>query len=780
MNFFRKQKCIASGISLIVLAHGAALAQQSQDQAEDGTQEKKFETITVTAQKREQSLNDVPMSVTALTGDQLAARGVTDVQDLVKFTPGLSYVDSGGAAPVFSLRGVGFFDTAIGARPTVTVYQDEMPLPFSIMAQGASLDLERVEVLKGPQGTLFGQNSTGGTINYVAAKPTQDFQAGGAVSYGSYETVDATGYVNTPLGSGAALRVSGRVLEGGDWQRSYTRDADLGAKRFVQARALLELTPTERLTINLNVNGFTDKSDTQAGQLVGTVFQYPAFIDTAVPIVANYPVAPEDNRAADWGPIDDLRRDNEYYQASLRGDYEISDSLTLTSLTSYSEMEVDQKMDQDGTDQMATYTRVVGGVSSLSQEVRLSGDFGPAAFVIGGNYALDKSSQSDQFRLPYTTAANGTIPGYVLTSNNPEGRQRFETVAAFANADINLSDALVAHAGVRATNVVLDSAACTRISNVVGDEGEAVTFLINLIRSGSGLGPIPLLQDGECLSFDETFTPGRFKDTLDEDNVSWRVGLDWKPAPQTLVYANISRGFKSGSMSIISAAQQLQFAPVTQESVTAYEIGFKAPIVRGALDATGAVFYYDYKDKQLLGRRPVIIGVAPALVNVPESRVQGAEFQVNAYPVDGLTMFVAGTYLDTKVTSDFNDFSILSLPSNFKGDRFPYTPEWQFVGDVEYEFSLGDQLNAFVGANANYRSKTTAGFGSDPRLDIDGYTLVDARAGVRSDSGSWEASVFVRNLTDEYYWTNTARVSDIIRRLPGEPRFWGVRLSFQM
>ena len=129
--------------------------------------------IVVTAQKRSESVNSVPMSITALSGSDLRAHGVTDVAGLVKVTPGFNAIDSGFGTPVYYLRGVGFFDSSLAAKPTVTVYQDEVPVPYSVMTAGASFDLERVEILKGPQGTLFGSNATGGAINYVVAKPTR-------------------------------------------------------------------------------------------------------------------------------------------------------------------------------------------------------------------------------------------------------------------------------------------------------------------------------------------------------------------------------------------------------------------------------------------------------------------------------------------------------------------------------------------------------------------------------------------------------------------------------
>lgn len=733
--------------------------------------------IIVTAQKREQTLSDVPMSITALTGSQLADRGITDVQSLTKVTPGLSFVESGSGVPVYSLRGVGFFDTTVGARPTVSVYLDEVALPFSIMSQGAALDLQRVEVLKGPQGTLFGQNSTGGAINYIAAKPTGAFHAGGSVNLGRFETVDATGYLDMPLGQDVALRVSARALHSGDWQRSYTRDDTLGAKRFLHGRAILELRPTERLTINLAASGFRDRSDTQAAQLIGRVYNFPA-ATPSIPAVVNYPVAPHDNRAADWGPVGGLRRDNRFVQFSARGDYEIAESLTLTSITAYSHMNVDQLVDQDGTDQLASLNHIVGRLSSFSQEVRLVGGFGPATVTVGGNYALDKSSEQNIFLFPYTTSANATVPGFIVDATTPDARQKFRTIAGFGNLDLTLTDSLTAHGGIRLTRVVLDSAACAR----VGDEqtSQGITFLINLLRSRSGLGAIPAVPVGACYSFDRSFTPGQFTDRLKESNISWRLGLDWKPTPQTLIYANVSRGYKSGSAPTLIATEQSQFAPVVQEAVTAYEVGAKVPIVRRMLEATGAIFYYDYTDKQVLGRRPTIIGLQPGLVNVPKSRLKGAEIQFNAFPARGLTLVAAGTYLDSKVTGDFNNFTILSTPANFRGDRYPYTPKWQFVGDAQYEFDVSEGLKAFTGVNATYRSGATSGFGNDDRLNIDAYTLVDVRAGVRSRPAKWEASIFIRNLTNQYYWTNVARLSDVIRRYAGEPRVYGLRLAVNM
>ncbi|KQX25650.1 TonB-dependent receptor [Sphingomonas sp. Root50] len=750
---------------------GPALAApvEPQDEAAPGE-------IIVTAQKREQTLSDVPMSVTALSGEQLSIRGIASVESLVKVTPGLSYVESGNGVPVYSLRGVGFFDNALGARPTVSVYQDEVPLPFLSMAQGAALDLARVEVLKGPQGTLFGQNATGGAINYIAAKSTRDLSAGLTASYGRFGTIDANGYVSGQLASGVGFRASGRVLRGGDWQRSVARDASLGQKRFYQGRLLLELQPGERTSIRLAATGFRDKSDTQAAQLQQLIVQVPAFAAN-VPLIFTFPKAPADNRAADWDAGRDYGRDSRFYQFSARAEHELGDALRVTSLTAYAHMKVHHLVDQDGMPVTASLNDISGRLSSFYQELRFSGESGPVQFVVGGNYQRDKTDEFDRLRSPYTTFHFSSLPLGTGSALDLDSHQRARTIAAFANVDVELNSRFTVHGGLRYTRDKLHHEGCP----LAGDADTARTFSsrFSALRAQRGLGAI-VIPVGGCLSLNDTLTPTRDDGDLKEDNLSWRTGLDWKPGPRTLVYLNVSRAYKAGSASPIPSFGVQALAPVTQESVLAYEAGFKVPIVARMLEATGAVFYYDYSDKQLLGRKvvePNILGALPGVVNVPTSRIKGAEFQVNAYPSSGLTLSVGGTYINSEVTGDFNNFTILSVPRNFKGDSFPYTPKYQLVADGQYDAPLAGDLNAMVGFTINYRSETNAGFGSDPRLKIHEYSLIDARTGIRAADRSWSATVFVRNLMNTYYWTNIARLSDAIRRYAGQPRTYGLELS---
>ncbi|HKR46405.1 MAG TPA: TonB-dependent receptor plug domain-containing protein, partial [Paraburkholderia sp.] len=209
----------------------------------------RLEEIVVTAQKKAETANRVGMSITALSEDTLAKRGVVTTADLAKVVPGFSYSNALYGTPVYTLRGMGFNDTSSAAAPAVALYVDEVPLPFPILASIAPIDVERVEVLKGPQGTLFGQNSTGGAINYIAAKPTDMFQAGGTFTYGRFNDALTEAFVSGPISSTLKGRLAVSGETGGDWQRSYTRSDGLGEKRKLSVRPLLNWNPTEKLAL---------------------------------------------------------------------------------------------------------------------------------------------------------------------------------------------------------------------------------------------------------------------------------------------------------------------------------------------------------------------------------------------------------------------------------------------------------------------------------------------------------------------------------------------------
>lgn len=733
------------------------------------------EEIVVTAQRRSQTLSDVPISVTAQTGEQLVQKGISDVQDLVKVTPGLSSAESGRGVPVFSLRGVGFFEQAIGGRPTVSVYLDEAPIPFSVEAAGVSFDLERVEVLKGPQGTLFGQSSTGGAINYIAAKPRDTFEAGLIGSYGRFNSVDLQGYVTGSLSPTLAARLAVRTRQGGDWQRSYTRNDKRGAQDFTQARLLLDWKPTERLWVAININGFHDASDMQAPQFIGYRRASPVIQN-----LVNYPVAPPDPRAADWDSGKDYVRNNKFIQATGRIDYRISSAFRVISLTSYSHEDVYQFSDGDGTTVTNYDPRVTGSLESISQELRLSGEVGRLNVLVGASYGRDRTSESNEIILPYSLNARLSVTPIPFDHPATSSNQRFETYAAFTDLTYRLTDRVRLTGGVRYTKQNLDYNGCLYVFNQ--SSADAYTVQLNVLRARAGLGSIVPLVPGQCASVDNNLNPTRAFGTLDEDNVSWRGVLDFKPTPRTLLYASVSKGYKAGSAPAPAATSNAQFLPVRQESVLAYEAGLKTSLFDRRVDFSTAAFYYDYRDKQLLGRNiftPNIFGPVSALVNIPKSRVYGWEGQLTVRPTRGLSLTGAATYIDTKVKGPFLNYDIVGTQYDFGEEAFPYTPKWQVVLDGDYLFPMTGKLTGTIGANANYRTSTVAGFGNDARLKIDSYWLVDLRAGVESPDGAWRVQLYGRNIFNEYYWNNVSASVDNIRRYAGMPATYGVQVGLK-
>ncbi|CAN5234119.1 TonB-dependent receptor [soil metagenome] len=793
------RKLLTTGVSALALSiAGSALAQTAEQETAAAAQATTLDEIVVTAQKREQSLNDVPVTVNAATAEQLSDRGISQVSDLAKLVPGFTFTESAFNTPVFTLRGVGFYDTSMAAKPGVSLYVDEVPLPFSVITHGASLDVQRVEVLKGPQGTLFGQNSTGGAINYIAAKPTDDFQFGYDAGVNNFGQVSAGGYVSGPLSDTLGARLSFHTEQGGAWQKSLTRPGDeLGDKDFTAARLLVDFSPTDRLRFELNLNGYIDQGDNQAAQYIAlTPLANPAragLIDAA-PRALN-----GDTRQADWTSNPRPRRDDTFYQASLRAEYDVTDNMTLTSITAYSDYEADDNIDPDGVALNNYFYRTVGSLESFSQELRLGGTLGDRVnFILGANYSKEETSQRENlgwnetpsaFQIVDALAPAGIVVPPFYTFFN-ENAQTFENQAVFANVDYDLTDMITLHGGVRYTQADIDFNGCT---GDTGDDGLAtgIEALLNLIRGGVGL---PLLQiaPGSCTSTNAaTLSPGRRFDSLNQENTSWRVGADFKPDSDTLLYVSASKGFKSGGFPVLAGSDLSQFDPVVQESVLAYELGFKQTLFENRVQLNGALFYYEYENKQLKGRglgNPNIFGPLEKLFNVPESSIRGAEIQIDARPIEGLTASLGFTYLDSQVDGDFFNMDSYGTPQNFSGSPFPYTPKYQGVFDVQYEWPVSGSYDGFVGAGAIYQSETAATLGSQtsypyPELNalggltIDSYTLVDFRAGIQTSDQRYKLSVYVRNAFDEYYWTNATRITDTTVRFAGMPRTFGLTLA---
>jgi len=761
---------LASACSVAALCLAFSAHAQEVEPAADPAQAdaRVLNVITVTANKTEQSLTDVPMSITAASGDFLEAAGIRNVNDLVKITPGLVVGDSSYGSPVYYMRGVGFFDTTLISKPTVSVYVDEVPLAYSAMTIGAGFDLERVEVLKGPQGTLFGSNATGGAINYIAAKPTPSFEAEVRGSYGRFDEATIGGFVSGPVSETLGARFAIEHESRGDWQESVSSDRTLGSKSLTKARVLLDWNPTDRFSASLAASGFVNTSDTQAFQFVAPI---PLLASVPLdPRLLVYPGSTGDARLADWGTNFDRDRDDHLYQGSLRLDYDLSPSLTLTSISAYSDFEQTQGQDADGTTLVLSDLIISGEIESIFQEVRLTGNLeNGGSWIIGTNYELSEGTELvRQFLVDLTSAKAFIRFGLPLVDTVPQiGVTDTDSTSVFANVNLPLTGKLTGQVGVRYTDYTVDFEGCALAGgNLAFASGFALIY-------GQ---PVP--ADGECVTRLASGQLGLHSDSVSEDSVSWRAGLDYKLDNGTMLYGNISRGYKSGGFSNVAASDALQYVPAVQEELTAYEVGFKARAASGQLALNGAAFYYDYTDKQLKGRVPVpVFGFLEGLVNVPKSEVKGVEFDVSWTPIERLIIGGGVTYLETEVTESFQNFTLLSQAVDFKGSAFPTTPELQGNLWANYSWDISPSLSGYAGGSLVHRGEAEADYRPDARLQIDAYTLLDLTAGIESSDGAWRLGVFGRNVTDEYYWPSASRRGDSIVRQPGMPATYGIEFT---
>jgi outer membrane receptor protein involved in Fe transport len=844
----------AASAALIGMQPAGARAAEAAAAAESSSAISVTELV-VTAQKREENIQTVAMSVQAASGEKLQKLGITDTESLQKIVPGFLFTPNYYGTNVFTIRGVGFQDTSLANSPTVTVYLDEAPLPFSALTNGATLDLQRVEVLKGPQGTLFGENATGGAINYVVNKPTDHFEAGVNASYGRFNDADITAYVNGPLTSTLDARLVGRINQSGAWQQGYAlnQGESIGGKDFLNGRLSLQWKPTSRFKALLSLNAWRDKGYTQMGQLFGIAELSP--LAPLAPLIKNYPLAPHNDQAAGWnrcvnsspfdpiqnqgagvtygtipnpgpnaaptGPPESMgpgsvaqaggqptdcvapRKNNIYFNASLRMDYDLGHDIVATSLTTYQKFNRDAAIDGSGMPVQDYQSLQHGKIVSAYQELRLAGNFnGKGNWIVGGNYEYDhtwdsflqsyNASSADPtiflnpnflgFCLtvpsfcpttanainttggtltlpspspghPYIVPPGGLMPilygnsAIVLGPTKPEDVQTTHTYAVYGNVEYPILQTLTLQGGVRFTQE-------NKTGGVCGNDGGDGTwaevayslqyFYVPPSTSPAASPPGTCASTGAGPTYNSPPGGGLIFSQLNQNNISWRAGLKWTPLPETLLYVNVSQGWKGGSYPTVALASEVQTKPVVQEGLLAYEVGFKTELLNSQLLANGAFFYYDYTDKQILGAvADVVYGALPSLVNVPKSHVTGFELSAVYAPewLKGLSITPAVSYQNSRVDTSsrnscnpppaqtpgrlatgappglinciaghFYGFDAFGEYADFTSEHFPSAPEWSAHLDAEYDWKLRHDMTAFAGIAVAYTSSTNTFF----------------------------------------------------------------------
>jgi outer membrane receptor protein involved in Fe transport len=768
-----------------------------------------IEEIVVTAQKREEAINDVPIAISAFTGDALKDLGIQDTRDLGNVVPGFTYADSGYNTPIYQLRGVGFNEKSQTASSTVGVYEDEFNLPFPVLTKGANLDLDRVEVLKGPQGTLYGRNTTGGAVNYIAKKPTEEFEGGLSASVSRFLTADTQGFISGPVFGSLLGRFAVRDVRSGEgWQESITRHDDLsndtrnpppapkgvydtlGRKDNQAARLKLKWTLLQSLTFNLGVDWWRDHGDAQAAQAIGLSSKNP-FIGSLGnpslnPDVANYPtLSPDssDNRLADWVGIvsQPWKLNDRFHMETLRTDWAITDSTTFSALGQYVDFKGDDALPSSGVDTFNLQTYQNTRTKVYAGEFRLAGESGAFHWLSGVYISKDKVSEFDNVPIKTDSAGFNVLPLGVTPIADwaaTLGAQESSVYAVFGSTNWQVTQRLRLTLGARYTNETRKYRGCTLDSpnRTMGIGFYNLFNLVSLSQGGSGG-----IQDGDCVTLDaqthNPVPPDGLRSTLKEPNVSGRVALDWTPVDGLLLYGSYGRGFKSGSYPILAASTSAQYVPATQEKLNAYELGNKSTLWDGRAQIDASVYYYDYKDKQLLGSvSDPIFGALPRLNNAPKSRVYGAELNLSGTPFPELYLAAAAAYVNTKVI-EFSGRDEFGATADFAGRPFNYAPKLQYSLIGNYVYPLTERLDLSLGADYNHAQATNATLAELAQFKIPAYSVVNARLGIGANSGSWKLTAWGRNLTNAFIVNNVLNPGDDINRRVGMPITYGATLD---
>jgi outer membrane receptor protein involved in Fe transport len=866
-------KTIATRSSLTALAlamtSGAAFAQSGEGGAGE---------IIVTANKREQSINDVGLTIQAATADTLSARGIQNTADLGKLVPGFTATQSTFATPVYTLRGIGLYDATISAAPAVAIYTDQIPRNFPIMSDALELDIARVEVLKGPQGTLFGQSSTGGAINYIVGTPTDSLKAGFDASYERFNRADIAGFVSGPLTDTLKARIAVRGISGGAWQYSLTRPGDKnGDTRKIMGRLSLDWTPSDAVRIQASLTGARDRSDTQAPQYAGSFYNIysaaslaaananPAtanpygYVDenlyallttpgspgyrfdhvinqyiaatrmngvgaynlsglresSAIPIAemsaaqgAQYllgtPIVHKP-RAADWSTGFMRGNRDHYWQGTLRADIDLSDNITLTSLTAYAEKKIDHTIDLDGTASWSLNIPATGSIKAFNQELRLAGKTDRLNWIIGANFDhLKTQDDNDYYLYDYVSNDPGNQAqmivdglgdfnyGPVELTRNLFGT-KMKTYAGFANFEYEIVDNLTLSGGLRYTKYKQDATYCYNDPSEQQRSSGLFAMFSGLFGAPAGFtvgqGQCFVLGDGRPGYPNGISTLSPFKTKQSQSNWSFRAGINYKLQGGGLLYATVSQGYKAGVFSNIGASTIGQYVPASQEKLISYEGGFKLPLANNRLQINGSAFYYDYSNKQMRAKiSDPIWGLLERLINIPKSRVWGLEGELVARPVDGLTLSGSATYIESKVTKSFSTFegfpvfNMMGFTGDYKGSELPFTPNFMANADVQYEWGMGS-VRPFIGGTFVYQSSSNSTFKNDvlraDPFEIPSYATVDLRAGVGAEDGSWKFSLYGRNIFNKYYVTAPTFYQDAYFRMVGKPAIYGASISFR-
>jgi iron complex outermembrane receptor protein len=717
--------------------------------------------IVVTAQRREERLVDVPISVSAVSEAMIERAGVTSVANIGSLVPNIQINQTVGNTfgPLISIRGLApSADTSLGRDQPVGLYIDGVPIAKSTGAAFDTVDLERVEVLRGPQGTLYGKNTIGGAINLIPQRPTGEFGGKITAGYGSFGRITRSLSVNLPETAGFKVKLaySGRSLDG--YYENYARPGNLGEEEMNAAR----------VDILWESGGFTAAYSYDLTDSTGTPAILAPYALGAVaslnPMIAPYLTTERPRGISALSAIDS---DFHVTGHALRLEYEVSPAVTLKSITARRTMQTHSASDFDGTPVDILRIILDNDYKQFSQEFQLIGsgsrlDYTFGLFYMRDEYDVYNPRWNVQFgRNFYDLSARGgrttSIAGYgQLKWKPPILEDKFEVaVGARWTRDTRYArNLLISNSAYAANPAAAGAGVYQRNANgtpVTRSGGPA----LGARPGGTGIGPsdlIPLENEGDWSQFNP------------ELNLLYKLGDNWN------VYGRVATGFKSGGYNDTAATNAAFNVPYEPEKLLSFELGTKGQFFDNHLNLSLAVYHSIYKDFQAGVFVPEL--VTTNIINAGEAKFTGIELEGTLRPFDNLSLNFGYGYVDARYT-DFVLPTGVDVTDTYK---IPLVPEHNFLIGATHRADLGG-TTLETNLNYSWRDSQWGGITPDPLPSRKAYGLLDGRIALTEikvgGGAELEFALWGKNLTDTKYWTSAINLSILTVRQWGDPRSGG-------
>ncbi|MDP3867537.1 TonB-dependent receptor [Phenylobacterium sp.] len=730
-----------SAVGALTLAASPATAQTS------GERGVSVEEIIVTAGRRESRLQDTPTAISAVTEEALDRSRIVDLGTLSSSIPSFSMTEGSGLAKELSIRGVTSVRIVDAtAEPSVGVFVDEVYISRMGSAFTDFFDLERVEVIRGPQGVLLGKNVVGGAISVITAKPKFEPSGKATVSLGNYDAVMTGGYVTGPLTDNLAARVAFQTRNRSGYGENIALRSDIDDLKSHQVRAeLLYKAPSTDFQALLTV-------DYGANETHGSAARHM----TDDPFTAGTGTLAAYRIANNIGPRDGTSPQAEYVRtvgrgASLRLDWGVFEGAKLTAISGWRSSKGTVGYNQLGIGSppglVDTYYSYTERPETWSQEVRLVSDNpeSPLDWIVGVFHQGDDVTRFDS-NVATTNTAIAALDGTFLYSNKAD----LKTSAVFGQVGYKITDELKVTGGLRYTK---DDKSGHRTAACLEDRGKG-------------------LPDGVCVAALALAGGQSFSLDYSEewDAVTPQGIVEYRPNEQIMVYGSVAKGFKGGGWDHIPATLAGARISYDPEKATNYELGVKSDLFDRRLRLNVAIFKMDYTDLQV--QQLVVECLCTVTSNAGTAKIKGIEFETTLAVTEGLTLWASGSWLDAKY-----DRFVDSAGNNFSGNQLQRSPKYKYDIGAEYEFGLGSWEEAFS-LRANYTKQDKIYWSPNNTISQKAYGLLNASLRVQPPEAAWSLTFWGKNLTDELYSVASQTFFGDLMNYYGPPKTYGVDLSY--